>query len=105
MNHGELNRLAALVALNEEPNHGYALHDQIEKKGFNGITSGGMYRVLRTLDDDGLIKSTWDTPEKGPARRIYDVTPAGRDYMVSERKALHEHILQLKRFLEQIPRS
>ncbi len=105
MNNSALNRLYILGSLSETSNHGYALHDQIEKKGFNGITSGGMYRVLRTLDDDGLIKSTWDTPEKGPARRIYDVTPAGRDYMVSERKALHDHILQAKRLLDQIPRS
>ncbi len=105
MTHGELNRLAILAELNEAPNHGYALHEKIDKEGFCDITSGGLYRVLRTLVDDDLIESTWDTPEKGPARRIYNVNTAGRDHLVSERKSLHEYILQLKRLLEQIPRS
>ncbi len=105
MMHGELNRLTILAALNEVPTHGYALHEQIKDEGFCDITSGGLYRVLRALVDDGLIESTWDTPEKGPARRIYNVNTDGRDYLVSERKSLHEYVLQLKHLLEQISRS
>ncbi len=105
MYHGEFNRLTILGSLSEAANHGYSLHDKIDKEGFTGITSGGMYRVLRTLADEGLIESSWDMPEKGPARRIYSITQAGRDHMMSERKALHDHVLQAKQLLAQIPRS
>ncbi len=84
MNNSALNRLSILGSLVEASNHGYALHDKFEKKGFLGINTGGMYRVLRALAEEGLIESHWNTPEKGPARRIYNITPAGLDYMGSD---------------------
>ncbi len=105
MNHGELNRLAILAALNKASNHGYALHDQFEKEGFWEINTGGMYRLLRTLAEEDLIESYWSTPEKGPARRIYEITPDGRDYIASRHKMLHDYVMQVKRILNQIPRS
>ncbi len=105
MNHGELNRLVILASLSEKSNYGYALHIQFEEEGFLGINTGWMYRVLRSLADEGLIESFWNTPEKGPARRIYSITSAGRDYMIFERKSLHDYVLRTKRLLDQIPRS
>jgi DNA-binding PadR family transcriptional regulator len=106
MTHGELNRLAVLSAINETPNHGYALHDQLKKESFYKIAAPTLYLLLRTMEDEGVIESFWDMPEKGTrARRIYNLTPAGLDHLVNERKVLHEYILQFKRLLDRIPRS
>ncbi len=105
MNQGTLNRLAILATLNKAPMHGYALHEQLKDEGFTAATTGGLYRVLRTMAEEDLVKSFWETPEYGPARRVYEINPSGRDYLVSERKTLHEDILQAKWLLDQIPRS
>jgi DNA-binding PadR family transcriptional regulator len=106
MKTGDMKRLAVLSILNEEPDHGYALHDRLEDAGFVwSHNTGGLYKVLAALDEQGLVKSLWNTPERGPARRVYQITPAGRDHLVTERKTLHEDILVSQRLLSRIPRS
>ena len=40
--------------------------------------SGAIYRALRTLEEQGDIQSSWDTSQTGPARKIYQLTAAGR---------------------------
>ena len=39
--------------------------------------TGGMYRLLRNMEDEGLLKSGWNTSDSGPARRVYSITPSG----------------------------
>ena len=65
-----------LLELTEGPAHGY---DLIERLRLAGSRSGTVYRSLRALEDDGLVASGWETTQKrGPARRVYRLTPAGR---------------------------
>jgi DNA-binding PadR family transcriptional regulator len=56
-----------------------------------------VYKVLRSLEDGGSIRSTWWTQESGPARRYYEITEAGRDQ-------LGHRVNQLRRFEERITR-
>ncbi len=37
----------------------------------------GIYRFLKTMESKGLVVSAWDTSQPGPARRTYQITPAG----------------------------
>jgi DNA-binding PadR family transcriptional regulator len=37
--------------------------------------------MLHQLEEDGLVRSSWDTEGKGPARRLYQVTPEGVEYL------------------------
>lgn len=104
----EINRLAVLAELLAEPAHGYSLHERLSVLGFSdGVapTTGGLYRQLRTMTEEGLLTSSWDVPEVGPARRVYELTPEGRDHLIVSRKALHDHARAIKGLLERIPRA
>ncbi len=102
----DLLRLALLAELHHEPAHGYALVSRLHALGLDiPTTTGNLYRSLRRLVDDGLIDSVWDTPNKGPARRTYSLTQAGEEYLVRERKALHDYGVLVQKVLQRIPRS
>lgn len=38
---------------------------------------GSLYRALRSLEDDGVVCSSWDTSNAGPAQRVYELTDLG----------------------------
>jgi DNA-binding PadR family transcriptional regulator len=67
-----------LLTLAHESRHGGAIHTALSQRleGFN-TDSGAIYRTLRALEEQGAIASTWDTPRTGPARKVYQITPAG----------------------------
>ena len=39
----------------------------------------GVYRVLRIMEERGLVVSAWDTSGSGPAKRSYQLTNQGRE--------------------------
>ncbi|MGH9185986.1 MAG: helix-turn-helix transcriptional regulator, partial [Acidimicrobiales bacterium] len=90
-------RPAILVLLKENESHGYELVARLGDMGFEVGDFGGLYRVLRTMDEEGLVVSVWGEPERGPARRVYRLTDEGEQYLresapalVSQRRALGE---------------
>jgi PadR family transcriptional regulator PadR len=68
------------------------------------IDVGNLYRVLRALEEQGLVASEWDESVAGPAKRVYELTEAGRAALDRWAAALTEtrsHIdLFLHRFEE-----
>lgn len=71
--------VAILSSLAQSTAHGYNLVDQIE--ALTGdlicIDPGSMYRLLRAMEEEGLLSSLWQTPEAGPSRRVYAITERG----------------------------
>jgi PadR family transcriptional regulator PadR len=68
-----------LLLLGERPSHGYALVDRLKEFGFTDGSTGSLYRELRRLEDAGLAHSYWEASQtRGPARRVYELTAAGR---------------------------
>jgi PadR family transcriptional regulator, regulatory protein PadR len=70
-------RPAILLLLKERESHGYELVSRLSELGFDVPDFGGLYRALRAMEDEGLITSSWGTPERGPARRVYALTSDG----------------------------
>jgi poly-beta-hydroxybutyrate-responsive repressor len=69
---------AVLLLLRDRPAHGYELLDQLaELLPGERVDMGNLYRVLRALEEDGLVSSEWDESSPGPAKRVYRLTPAG----------------------------
>jgi DNA-binding PadR family transcriptional regulator len=60
--------------------HGYAIARAVERDSSDALRmgEGTLYPVLRTLEQDGLVTSAWETADSGPARKVYRLTPAGR---------------------------
>jgi len=71
-----------LLLLLQKPSHGYELMERLAQDEETPNTDPGMlYRTLRQIEEDGLVRSSWDTEGKGPARRLYEVTPEGVEYL------------------------
>jgi len=71
-----------VLLLLEKPAHGYELLERLPQHGeMPGADPGLLYRTLRQLEGEGLLSSSWDTEGQGPARRLYEVTPEGVDFL------------------------
>ncbi|MER5971975.1 helix-turn-helix transcriptional regulator [Streptomyces sp. NPDC002055] len=66
-----------LLLLAERPDHGYELLQRLRAFGWSDCDSAGVYRVLRGMEKDGMLASSWRASETGPARRRYEITPQG----------------------------
>jgi PadR family transcriptional regulator PadR len=79
-----------LLQLAQKPAHGYELMDVIGQENELSTDPGSLYRILRAMEEDGLVQSNWDTSGGGAARRMYQITDQGMDHlhawMVSIRK-------------------
>lgn len=54
-----------------------------------GIRAGSMYPILMRLADRGLLETSWETDHVPgrPARHLYRLSIAGRDYAVAAARA------------------
>ena len=92
-------RPCVLLLLREAPAHGYDLLERLRAFGFNGSDPGGLYRTLRGLESEGLVRSAWEPSASGPDRRIYELTRAGMEDLHSHVRALAETRRVLDRLL------
>lgn len=74
-------RPCLLLLLAEGTSHGYELLDQVASLGLDEVDPGGLYRCLRAMDSEGLVRSTWAPSTSGPARRNYELTEEGREWL------------------------
>lgn len=88
-----------LLLIAEEPSHGYDLLERLEELGMGATDPGGLYRALRAMEREELVRSEWETSEAGPARRTYSLTPDGSDWLHAWAGALRESRRLLGRFL------
>lgn len=63
---------------------------------------GGLYRLLRRLEDDGLVTSAWAEGNHGPQRRQYQVTPEGRETLTQWREHLQQRAATLRAIVDAI---
>ena len=77
-------RPCLLLLLREQPAHGYELLERLRPLGFTRDDPGRLYRALRALEQDGLVRSAWQPSSGGPDRRIYELTRRGTE-------ELHRH--------------
>lgn len=81
-------RPCLLLLLREQPAHGYELLERLQAFGFDRADPGGLYRVLRSLEKERLVRSAWEPSGRGPDRRIYELTRAGMEELHCAAKGL-----------------
>lgn len=72
--------LAILSLVAEQPSHGYQIEQIIEQRGMREWTEIGfssIYYLLKKLESKDLISSQLQETDKGPARKIYQITLRG----------------------------
>jgi len=89
-----------LLLLQQRPSHGYELMERLsEKEDDPEVEPALVYRTLRQLEEDGLVRSSWDTAGGGPARRLYELTPGGVDHLHAWAVDIGHMRRRLERFL------
>jgi DNA-binding PadR family transcriptional regulator len=92
-------RSCALLLLTEGPKHGYELLVQLSERGYGDADPGGLYRALRSMEEEGLVCSSWEYGDFGPARRVYAVTEQGVVELRDSVATMRDMRRRLSRFL------
>ncbi len=98
-------RACLLMLLAEGSAHGYELLDQVRQAGLTGAEAGGLYRCLRSMEEDGLVTSWWEPSQSGPPRRTYLLSRTGEDAAAEWATGLEEVRDQISRLVERYSAS
>lgn len=89
-----------LLMLREWSSYGYELMEKMAQFGLAAMNPGTVYRTLRQMEKDGVIKSNWDTSAAGPARRVYSITDAGEAYLTYWADSLNHYQKMMNTFFQ-----
>jgi poly-beta-hydroxybutyrate-responsive repressor len=79
--------------------HGYRIVQRIAEIERHRPDATGVYRSLRAMEKRGLVVSSWDLSDTGPARRSYTVTRAGEECLGRWVETLEKHRQAIGRLL------
>jgi PadR family transcriptional regulator PadR len=76
---GSLDLMVLSVLAHGGKKYGYLIQKEVREAsgGRVDLAAGTLYPLLHRLEDDGLIRSSWDATT-GRERKWYDLTAAGR---------------------------
>jgi poly-beta-hydroxybutyrate-responsive repressor len=90
-----------LLLLRERPLHGYELIERLpEVVGEGRVDVGNLYRLLRSLEAEGVVSSEWSAELPGPAKRTYELTAEGRRLLDRWAEALRQAQIDVQSFLD-----
>ena len=96
---------AVLAILAKGPLHGYRVVRSLgQMAAFGGRRpdATGVYRFLRAMEERGLVSSAWDLSERGPAKRLFDLSKKGRDCLARWAETLEEYQAQVGRLAQSL---
>ena len=97
---------ALLLLLAEQPAHGYELLERLPSlTGGERVEMGNLYRLLRALEEEGVVSSTWDASAAGPAKRRYELTDSGRRLLGQWAESLGKASDRIDAFLDRYERG
>jgi poly-beta-hydroxybutyrate-responsive repressor len=90
-----------LLLLRERPMHGYELLERLPgvTGGEGRVDVGNVYRILRALEEEGIVRSEWSADLPGPAKRTYELTASGRTLLDRWAESLGEARQVIDEFL------
>src|ERR671914_817144 len=93
---------ALLLLLRERPMHGYELIERIPEVAGEDVRVdvGNLYRILRALEEEGIVVSEWSADLPGPAKRTYELTEAGSRLLDRWAESLRDVRDVIRRFSE-----
>lgn len=81
----------ALAAIEEGEAHGFEVLRRLEEAGCGALRlkEGSLYPALYRLEERGCLRARWEENpggRRGPARRVYRLTPKGRRHLEQGRR-------------------
>jgi PadR family transcriptional regulator PadR len=91
-----------LLLLSERPMHGYELLEHVPElaREERRVDLGNLYRLLRSLEEEGIVASDWDATLPGPAKRVYRLTGDGRRVLGQWAEALADARALITAFID-----
>jgi PadR family transcriptional regulator, regulatory protein PadR len=90
---------AVLLLLRERPAHGYELLEQLPELTGERADMGNLYRFLRLLEAEGVVRSRWEEDLPGPSKRTYELTDDGHALLDEWARALGDARERIDGFL------
>lgn len=87
-----------VLAKLQEPTYGYSLIAQLADTGIT-IEANTLYPLLRRLESQGLLNSTWNTEGAKP-RKYYRITALGREVFTALKEHWQGLVAQMNTVLE-----
>jgi DNA-binding PadR family transcriptional regulator len=83
--------------------YGYELASDVRKYALTDakIEVSALYRTLRQLEQNSCVTSKWDVEGSGPARRLYVLTPRGKQHLEEWVMVLDHISTSMSRFVEE----
>ena len=92
---------ALLLLLRDEPSHGDDLAEAMaELAPDDRVDLGNLYRLLRDLEAEGLVRSSWAKGGPGRAKRTYELTDEGEAVLDAWAAGLTRTRKTIDRFLK-----
>jgi PadR family transcriptional regulator PadR len=93
-----------LAALEPGPRHGYAIMEALRERsdGQVDLPTGTVYPALHRLERAGLVRASWSA-DGGRRRRLYELTPAGRRALDTERSTWRDFSVAVTALLRPAP--
>ena len=91
--------LLILSIVEARPRHGYEMAKLIEGRSDGRLRFhiDSLYPLLYRLEDRGWIQGTWSAPAGERRRRVYSLTPTGRQVLARQRKAWDSFVNAVRR--------
>ncbi len=91
-----------LLGLRFGPAHGYSLLAKLENYELGPLDPSVVYRALREMESNDWVASSWDKHStQGPPRRVYEITPAGREVLSAWALELERSQSRISKFLSE----
>lgn len=89
--------IAVLSQLDEEQ-YGYSLLKLLSDQNLE-IDQGTLYPLLRRLETQGLVKSSWRVENEARPRRYYVISPPGREVLAQLKREWSDMVTTLQKML------
>jgi len=89
---------AVLALLAQSESHGYVLVQRLGELGLFADAppdTSGVYKVLKSMEGEGLVTAAWEMGDSGPAKRQCTITTDGRTCLARWAQALKEYRRQI----------
>ncbi len=93
---------AVLAILAEQPLHGYLIVQRLRTMRMfreECPDPAGVYRTLKSMEQRGLVTSSWDMAKAGPAKRRFTMTARGRACLEQWAQTLEEYACSIEDLL------
>jgi len=91
--------ILCVLAKLKQPAYGYSLIAELSNTGIP-IEANTLYPLLRRLESQGLLESSWNTTDGAKPRKYYATTQLGKTVLSELKKHWREAVLNMNNILE-----